>query len=597
MSSCALQNPDAGSNLSEHVKQYHTMQAGDMDYISKNIKRNVPHELNLAHDAQYRYVLHNLREGGDSPEKSPALYEHLKWLRDSALKVNKGNMAPTVLRAFMATSPNEGSVGPLSDINLLTSLYSTDQVNYTTSGLSSIYNGCSSTTMQFNLRTVQTNTPFYVSPGYKAFGPATENWSQSTTASVPPAQKNENVVSTILIIPSPSALGSGGAITMSSEDFINATDQCVTAPNYGTYQDPSVIPCPPPTATCINKGDVSQPIVSCYGRNSYQARATCGACNYGYPAPGHPDSLSLMVSGSITFPNPIATDALGNPIGQLVMYLQQSNGGCILKSQYSDSGPLPANFSVNGASPNVLNYCFIGGDFTSATCFKDLVNSTVDLNMEVYVMLNVSSGSNYAQAKVSSNNCGTVGQPWCANVPEICIFQGCLEKGTLITLADGSTKKVEDFKGGERVKSSGTDRTVGSTTSGNEWVPMYRIKTQNGKMVLISGKHAVPTTAGMKLVRNLMVGDVVKTDQGDSKISEIIKEMYSGTVHNFMVGDEKDVEKGLANMYANGILVGDLASQQYYTRAHRTKKFSVEELKSQVDKKWHEDLENHLNAK
>ena len=599
VSNCGLLNPTTNPDkdlllLIEHVSQHHIMESADIKYIADKISHNVPHELNMAHDAQYRYVLHQLREGGDSPEKSPALYKHLKTLRD------KGEAAHPVVAAAWTNLQREeapaggeaplggGAAGGLSDINLLSSLYSEDQITYTADGISSINGGTQSTAMSFNYRTVN-NPPFHSSPVYKAFGPTTENWTQASSGTVPTNQRDQNVVASILIMPS-----GGAPITMSSEDALSASDQCVTAPNYQNTQNANTAPCPSLSSpTCINKGAVSTPIVSCYGRNNSQT-GYCGNCNYGYPAPGHPDMLALMVAGTIDFPYPIAPNATGQPVGALNMFLQQTGGGCILESQFQNVA-LPVNFTINPNNDKQLIYCFKGGDFTSTSCFKQLVHSNVDFNMTVYVQLTVpGTGSNYAQAKVSSTMCKSINEAWCANVPEICVAQGCLAKGTMIALADGGEKAVEDFIGGESVKSTDQNRTVGATSSGQEWLPMYRIKTKNNKSVFISNKHAVPTNTGMKLAKDLAVGDVLTTDEGQSKIAAIEKEMYSGTVHNFSVGDESDVTKGLANMYANGILVGDLASQQFYTQSKLMKIYSIEELKKEVHEDWHTDLENHL---
>lgn len=606
MSGCENKN-DIDFSLAEHVAKYSTMEPGDMEYISRNTTHNVPYELDMTHDAQYRYILHNLREGGDSPEKSPGLYQYLRNLREGNGKKKvleasyfpqvQSDSKPKVAKAWLNVDKGEVADAGLSDINLLTALYSEDQVNYTAEGVSSIYGGTSTTTMTFNFRTAQTPTPFYYSPTYKAHGSETEHWTQTTTGAVPTSQSGEDVIASMTIIPSPSALSTGAPITMSSEDKINASDQCVTAPNYGTTQNAGTAPCPPSTSTCVNKNTVTQVIVSCYGRNNQQA-GMCGNCNYGYDAPGHPDSLALMVSGTIDFPSNIVADALGNPQGQVQMYLQQKNGGCILKSQYNDGVPLPSQFTINPSNPKQLMYCFKGGDFTSKSCFKDLVHSTIDLNMTVFVIVeNSGSGTNYAQAQVSSNNCKSIGKDWCANIPEICIVQGCLAKGTQITLSDGTKKAVEEFTGGEMVLSSGEHKIVGATTMGNEWMPMHRIKTENGKEVFISGKHAVPTSDGMKLALNLKVGDELTTDEGPSKIASIENEMYEETVHNFTVGEETHASEGVANMYANGILVGDLTSQQYYTMINRTSKKTLEELKQEVDEAYHIDVENDFKSR
>jgi len=325
--------------------------------------------LNMADDAQYRLMLHNLRVAGDDPEKSPALYNFLRKQRKNT------SQALPIMAAWVSPKTNVAKdSSTLSDINLLSAFYSKDQKTYTAVGTSSIYGGTESTTMQFTFHT-EGNAPFHVSPVYKAFGSQTENWVQSTSATIPDDQKGKDVVASVLIIPTSSRLSPGGPITMTSKTLLNATDQCVTAPNYGVHQNAIKLSCPSLTKpTCINKGNVSNPIVSCYARNDTQT-GECGDCNYSYGGGAHPDSLALMVSGTITFPDTITTDALGRPQGQLLMYLQQTaaDGGCILESHFNKAGTLPKFVSINPENAKQLIYCFKGGDFTSGDCRRGLV--------------------------------------------------------------------------------------------------------------------------------------------------------------------------------------------------------------------------------
>ncbi|MBL4709527.1 MAG: hypothetical protein JKY48_13920 [Flavobacteriales bacterium] len=588
----------AEPSLSEHVAQYHKMQAGDEDYIHKHTSLNAPYELNLADDKQYRYVLHNLKAGGKTPEKHPALFNDLKMQRESS------KASPPQVAEVWTDAKTDG----LSDINILQNLYSHDGITYNASGRSSIYDGVNSSSMMFIFGTINAEkkyTAFHTSNTTSKYGSQTENWTRQLNSSVPVAKRGEKVKATVIITTSANGGPHGNTYIQSSNNNSNATDICVTAPNHGIEQNASIASCPVSYTTgCVNKdtAKLKTPIVSCYGRNNSIARANCGNCNYGYPRPGHPDSLALLVSGSITFPNDLLDNG-GKPVGNFRMYLLHdttTGGGCILHSQYDTASTFPANFTIDLDNPKQLNYCFRGGDFTSRTCFKDLVSTKVELILDVNAILNDFTTSQATVSRVycdSANRADPTTTAWCANIPQICIVQGCLAKGTMITLADGSTKPVEDFVGGEMVQSSGKDRQVGATTTGKEFIPIYRIKTENGKKVIISSRHPIPTSDGMKLVRNLKVGDEVTTEEGPSQISSIIKEKYDQTVHNFTVGDDGDAAEGVANMYANGILVGDLASQAHYAHIDKKRGRTLDELKEEISAEWHKDLESDFNSK
>lgn len=579
-------NVPNSETLAEHVAKYDKMQEGDIEYMLANIENNLQYELNLGNESQYRYVLHQLRVSGDSPEKSPKLYSNLRSLHKL-----ENTAAPQQPEDWIGDIRGLTNNNDLSDINTLISLYNNSDTEYTATGLSSIGEDTSGTssTMTFQFWTKENPLNHFGNQKFKAFYPNTKNMRNNAVATLPEGQKDEEIVGQVLIFP-----GFNKPVIMTSEDLAKATSNCVTAPNYGLHQNPNTLSCPDSSTTCVNKGDISSPIVSCYGRNDTQT-GKCGNCNYGYPGPGHPDSLALHIAGSIKFPEKIKPVG-GELLGGVKLFFEDKTqgGGCILLSKVQGKASLPSNFRIHKSDSTILNYCFNGNRFGSPTCFKNLVSANIDLTM--FVSVGLTNG--FATSVISSTPCsGSACGSWYAQIPEICIVQGCLKKGTMVTLADGTEKAVEEFLGGEKIKSSDMNRTVGATTSGTEWLPMYVVATENGKSVSMSGKHAVPTNKGMVLAKYLKIGMEVSTLDGPSKITSITKEKYDGSVHNFMIGELEDALDGMANMYANGILVGDLASQQIYTQKSDVSIKTLEDYKSVVSKEWHVDLENWFNEK
>lgn len=571
---------DKLAELKAHFDEFSEHLAEDHQFLRNNTLHNIPFDLSMTDDRQYRQILSRLEASGLSPETSPQLFKYLEAHRATD---EKGTPA---VPDHWAKRENGESTGGVNDINLLRTLYTPDDVTINSSALSSVYGGCDNTTVQFQYYTEEDPTVFHTSQAYQAYGAETEYFVPTDVATLPSGQAGQTVVCEATITPSN---GSGPFVSRSSVST-NATSQCVTAPNYGTGQGADT-PCPAVGSDCINNmPDLSTPISACFSRNDGNA-GVCGNCNYGYSTGSYPDSLSLQIAGQITFPSAILANGDGKPTGTVTLYLEQEDGGCIMLSDYT-SAALPSSFSIIGT--NELSYCFSSASFVNS-CFPNLNRQTAKLNMSVWIDL---VGGASGTATLSSSACQGIGQAWCANVPSVCVVQGCLDIGTQITMADGSEKPVEEFMGGESVLSTnGEMRTVGATSTGHESIPMYRIKTENGKEVLMSSKHPVPTDGGMMLARDLQVGATVTTLDGMSKIASVTQEMSDRSVHNFVVGDDGDAAEGIANMYANGIMVGDLSSQYHWGEQARKTNYTLEELKAQVDPAWHIDLENSFKKR
>ncbi|TND05541.1 MAG: hypothetical protein FD123_3621 [Bacteroidetes bacterium] len=605
---------NALDSLKAHVAQYDTATKEDYDYIVKTVKLGAPFELNIADDRQYRFVVSGLLRSGDTPEKSPQLFRNLKSLREKIKRsgpprIAFGFASPEAMQTedYKAFGDDPAAAGasadgtdplPATNINTIEYLYELSPNNYKVSGLSSLTQAANSTTMYFTMQTYQNSQPFFVSNTYKAFGAQTLNFQSDTSATVPSGQQNEDVIAFAVIAPENS-----WPVTVASAALLNATDQCVTAPNYGVHQAPPTT-CPPAGSTCINKENISQPIVSCYGRNDTQT-GNCGVCNYGWGGSGYPPNITLAISGSIKFPYQITTNpTTGAPLGLFQMYLQKSGGGgCYLN--YKDTASwmqLPAaNFTVSSGDNTTLNYCFTSADFKNNACLTTPVTQNI-LNLNVSVQLTGSGVPGaLGQAQVSSSYCAGIGSAWCAAIPYICVVQGCLRAGTKVLMVDGKEVEIEKLKGdGSEYVIADAEKNrnkVVTITDGFETIPMFRIITENGKSVCMTAKHAVPTVnGGVKLADELAAGDELYTTGGNSKIKIIAREKWDGAIYNMYAGSESQAANNQTTFYADGVLVGDMGMQIFYTNlSNMVPDMTV--IAKKLPKEWQEDMKNYYRSK
>lgn len=546
-------------------------------HVARNTTPRIPYKLNLGDIRQYAYVLSMLRLAGDSPARSPQLFRTLAAAHKSA------TAGPPVVAELFATE----NVGTIQPINLI-EFFDDDGKNASSSMLSSVPGGTDTTTMAINYRLSTAATPFATSPTFKQMAGGEQFVQGYTVPLAGETPANATVIASSLIITTQGA--NVQAYTMAVDDATpNATAQCSTAPNYGTWQQPP-IPCPAPTASCVNQHPISTPIISCYGRTTDNP-----PCNYAWGGSGYPPSLTLAIAGQMTFPYPIDRSLSG----QYYLDLQRSDGGCMLTNSSGGQTTLPAAyFSISSTNPNVLNYCFSGAQFPNNGCLTT-PSASVFVDFSVYVMLDVTgTGSNWGMGKVSSNGLINPQQPWFAQVPTVNVLQGCLAGGTMVTMGDGSEKAIEtiDGDGSESaiVNARGETVAVQGIAQGTERHPMVRITDSRGHTLLLSQTHPVVTSRGMVMALRLRTGDTVQTRQGAATITKIEQVPYGEKVWNLTFGPPEHIGEGKSTFFANGILVGDMEMQQRVFAEARRKGFSRAEVLARLPKQWHRDYLNHI---
>ena len=139
---------------------------------------------------------------------------------------------------------------------------------------------------------------------------------------------------------------------------------------------------------------------------------------------------------------------------------------------------------------------------------------------------------------------------------EICMIQiewGCFAKGTRITMADGTLKKIEDISKGEMVKSKNGTSSVEEIVTGTE-KEMVLIVTETGKRICLTSNHPVLTNRGWKAAITVTAADKLMTIDGEERIEELHMQEYNDAVYSLKIGEDDAI-------IAEGIYTGDFRRQ------------------------------------
>lgn len=161
----------------------------------------------------------------------------------------------------------------------------------------------------------------------------------------------------------------------------------------------------------------------------------------------------------------------------------------------------------------------------------------------------------------------------CTPIPNLFFWWHCLAKGTLVNMADGTKKPIEDITDKHRVKTGIHDKNLSVegtvlgrhhsdriTDSHNE---IYELQTENGKSLIATASHTIFLTEHIcRKIADLTVGDSIVTDEGPSTVKSVEAIIYDGMFYGLGLGDvlekqEPDFPVNMANFYAGGILCGD----------------------------------------
>ena len=323
--------------------------------------------------------------------------------------------------------------------------------------------------------------------------------------------------------------------------------------------------------------------------NNTANRATVICLNRGNPEPQWPDpcdfgpfkqagfqpgsaNVVVPLAGNVEMPYPIAAKDVSKDVLLQVTAINSSNGETC-KGQDNDLGAqVLAQSKV--ASANVLNWSILGDAalIFGRTCYAS--NTGLAFNMYWQIPITMPDGSTQSVSAIISN----VLTQGTANTliirPAILEF-GCLPGGTMVTLADGVTRKaVEDF--GPQDKVLGLDGKPWAVTGHikGEDNELIAVTTENGLVSRMTSDHPVITGYGkggtpiFVMAKDLVVGTGVFTVNGQTKVARVEHQAYKGFVYNMEVRPlgASAVSAGGGGFFADGLLVGDQTMQGLATR-------------------------------
>lgn len=180
-------------------------------------------------------------------------------------------------------------------------------------------------------------------------------------------------------------------------------------------------------------------------------------------------------------------------------------------------------------------------DFHSTVTFKYLDKNTQKTNTCIAVI----SSRDYSLEEVPGNY---------KKIPDILFYWGCLEENTLITMMDGSVKKIKDLKVGEAVKSIGGNRCdVLDIMKGVEQ-KLICIALEGGKKIFVTKDHPFMTRTGGKAAIELDFQDEILTEEGYKRIEGAYPEEREFKVYSLVLSPSDYI-------WGNGIAVGDSENQ------------------------------------
>lgn len=313
--------------------------------------------------------------------------------------------------------------------------------------------------------------------------------------------------------------------------------------------------------------------------------------------------LLVPFKGSIQFDFPIAPLSDGNPI--LQFYLSRQEGGTseltvadtqkyrqFFQLDPQDPSDRTIKFALLATATEAGNAIDFGiSPWVSDT--KTFFSATVTV-----LFADPANGAGWASV-VSSANLDADPTDGVAYIKPIVYVWHCLVAGTQITLADGSTKPIEDFEAGDIVLSGEQGRRVQATLAQPYSGPVIVLTFDNGAVLRGSGTHPVLTPGSENAVQaaSLRPGDRVATADGGSTsvVSVEVETVENGGLFNLWLETDPP---GPTIMAANGVLVGDYQIQTSLLEKVRN---DPEFVRAKLPKSLHADyaswLEDRANAR
>jgi hypothetical protein len=313
-------------------------------------------------------------------------------------------------------------------------------------------------------------------------------------------------------------------------------------------------------------------------------------------------TLAVPLVGNVQFDAPIQQLNPGTTINLFFNLAKAGGGQASIQPNSATMAQIYQRFSISNTNNQILQwnlpatndqsttYPVIFGqtDWAADTVTYFTCNMTVNLvGQPLPSYASIMSVDNTSQDPID----GT------AFIKPIQFVWHCLAQGTGITMADGSTRKIEDLVGGEivRVDNKGGTLAVRATFAAPHRGPAVKVTMADGKQLVLSQGHVVVMADGsVRLVQELSAGDSLTVLDGTGKVATVEQIEHEGILYNLSLGSYEEAKSLLPDgttMFANGVLVGD-HQMQTVTRIRR--KTHPEAVRAAIDPIFLKDYESHL---
>lgn len=181
-------------------------------------------------------------------------------------------------------------------------------------------------------------------------------------------------------------------------------------------------------------------------------------------------------------------------------------------------------------------------------------NKTYYLYAKIYFNL-VGMGDKEYSVYISSSE--TLGEDsHLAEIPRLNLRWGCLQKDTMIRMADGTRKKVQDIQKGEKIAGvEGVACNVVNQITGTEEELCFLKVDGYPERIGASRTHPFITEDGIVAAGEIRPNTLLKMEDGElHKIEECYRAEYGGEVYNLVLESSHW-------FYANGFCTGDNVAQ------------------------------------
>ncbi|WP_224240233.1 Hint domain-containing protein [Hyalangium gracile] len=538
--------PENGSSQTQLLTSTSLLRA-DVDHVRQLAARSATGsiQLDLADDAQYRFLRARVSASGKTPDKFPQFFSMIDSIRQRHLARKKGV-------AMMAGEPNQPKDHLIGSV-----LVSADGKSFEASAFSTIQNGSDYSFLDVIVWNENQSEQLSDYGWGEVYGDGRKLWAQA-----------KGPLPTRLALADSLYVDSASIVSVDGQEeavFTGITTLAAPGCNIIHPQDLAPNPKDGIVTICLdrNYGDCDYPLV---GRRQVQIPLQ-GSMTFGFPV------LSINKAASYAK----LVEEGGGPhemtFGSFADYLQ-----------IDPTNPARVTWSI----PQHLGV-FDGVLFTRYQDVDLFLSISVELNRNNRVVKQTAAlASTPSLSSSASMTC----------LPKIQTVWSCLAEGTQIEMADGKTAPVESITKGTHVvtDNAGVALNVVDTSVGIERIPMVRLEDDAGHDLLLTASHPVVTPdRGVVWAEELSAGQKVLTDSGVSTLVKAGREMYHGTVYNLKLDTSKltysRYPKG-STMYANGFLVGDLAMQRAYE--FKNSPDYTAQVFARLPAHWRNDYQNSL---